>query len=415
MLIVLAESLCAQLTRSALFIGNSYIYTNDLPTMAAEVAASMGDTLIHDQSTPGGYSFSLHLSNATTVSKIEEGNWDYVILQEQSQIPSFPIEQVETDCFPYAAQLCDMIELNNPCAQSMFFMTWGREEGDSQNCANWPPVCTYEGMDDLLHERYLMMAEQNNAVVSPVGAVWRFIRENNDQISLYSPDQSHPSLTGSYAAAVCFYTAIFRKNPELIPYNGGISETDAEYIRSAVKQVVFDHFEDWYIGNNDPMADLNWNAINAFDFQFSAVTANGEITGISFEENEWTTWNGEELIHTFPGNGLFSVGVIAGSCDISDTTYYDIQVGPVGLHELNETFRIFPNPVKEKFYFVSDSGEERSHRIEVLDSFGKTVRVFNSWQPITQSYDVSDLMNGCYVIRIISGTHTVFQKVIIAK
>ena len=50
-------------------------------------------------------------------------------------------------------------------------MTWGRENGDQSNCQSWPPVCTYEGMDDLLRERYMIMANDNNALVAPVGAV----------------------------------------------------------------------------------------------------------------------------------------------------------------------------------------------------------------------------------------------------
>ena len=79
------------------------------------------------------------------------------------------------------------------------------------NCPNWPPVCTYEGMDDLLHERYLMMANQNEALVSPVGAVWRHIRDSNYDFELYSPDGSHPSTLGSYIAGVCFYTTLHFK------------------------------------------------------------------------------------------------------------------------------------------------------------------------------------------------------------
>lgn len=72
-------------------------------------------------------------------------------------------------------------------------------------------MCTYAGMDSLLHLRYMMMAEDNHAVVSPVGAVWNYIRANFPLIELYSPDESHPSVAGSYAAACCFYTSIFRK------------------------------------------------------------------------------------------------------------------------------------------------------------------------------------------------------------
>jgi hypothetical protein len=48
----------------------------------------MGDTLIFDSNTPGGESFFGHYHyEPMTISKIQTGNWDYVVLQEQSQAP----------------------------------------------------------------------------------------------------------------------------------------------------------------------------------------------------------------------------------------------------------------------------------------------------------------------------------------
>ena len=52
------------------------------------------------------------------------------------------------------------------------------------------------------------MANDNKALLSPVGAVWKYLRNNNPGISLYQSDESHPTLAGSYAAACCFYALI---------------------------------------------------------------------------------------------------------------------------------------------------------------------------------------------------------------
>jgi hypothetical protein len=163
---------------NVLFIGNSYTASNNLTNIISSIATSMGDNLITESSLLGGATLQLHASNSNTNDLIMSGNWDYVVLQEQSQYPSFPLFQVEQDVFPYATQLSELINEYNDCGEIVFFMTWGRENGDQGNCPNWPPVCTYEGMDDLLRERYLIMANDNNALVSPVGAVWRFIRDS---------------------------------------------------------------------------------------------------------------------------------------------------------------------------------------------------------------------------------------------
>ena len=249
---------------NVLFIGNSYTYYNNLPDIISSIANSMGNNLYAEGSLIGGATFQSHVNNNTTNDLIMDGNWDFVVLQEQSQYPSFPLWQVEQEVFPYANQLNELIHEYNECGNTVFFMTWGRENGDDMNCPNWPPVCTYEGMDDLLRERYIIMANDNNAIISPVGAVWRYLRDNEYDIDLYSTDGSHPSLQGSYVAAVSFYTTLFQANPLEISWDPklGISENNYELIHEAVKIVVYDNLNEWNIQSNDIDGDGICNNID---------------------------------------------------------------------------------------------------------------------------------------------------------
>lgn len=235
-------------TLRILFLGNSYTATNNLPSLITNAMGTLDITIISQSNTPGGFTFSGHDQNTTSNNLIQQGNWDYVVLQEQSQFPSFPIAQVESDCFPFAASLSQKAKQFNPCAQVVFYMTWGRQNGDSQNCPNWPPVCTYEGMDDLLYERYMTMAQDNQALVSPVGAVWRSIRTNYPDINLYSGDGSHPSIEGSYTAAITFATLFSQSDPTTITFNSTLSTNLAETIKTTVKSVVFDNLSQWNVG-----------------------------------------------------------------------------------------------------------------------------------------------------------------------
>ena len=59
-----------------------------------------------------------------------------------SRTGSFSIRKIN-----YTSELIH--EYNEMQEIPVFFMTWGRENGDDMNCPNWPPVCTYEGVDDL--------------------------------------------------------------------------------------------------------------------------------------------------------------------------------------------------------------------------------------------------------------------------
>jgi len=190
-------------TKRVLFIGNSYTLVNNLPQITANIAGSMGDQLIYGISAISGYSLKQHYSDATTLNLIRQGGWDFVVLQEFSRYPSEPLAWVEANVYPYARNLNAEIIKYNPAAETMFYMTWGRRDGDADRCATLPEVCTYVGMDNLTRERYMYMAQSNQAVVSPVGAVWRNIRENYPSIDLYEPDGRNPFFIASGRPLQC--------------------------------------------------------------------------------------------------------------------------------------------------------------------------------------------------------------------
>lgn len=229
----------------ALFLGNSYTEAHNLPNMIRQIALSAGNTLEFEKNTPGGYTLKGHSTNPTSLSLIRKGNWDYVVLQEQSQLPSFPDSQVAVLVYPYARLLDSLIKAHNPCATTIFFMTWGRKNGDAENCPIFPPVCTYEGMDSLLSLRYSIMTQDNAAALSPVGRVWSFLRTQHPTMELYESDGSHPATTGSFAAACTFYSLMFKKNPELLPSIFTLEPGTAAIIKSAARTVAFDSLSQW--------------------------------------------------------------------------------------------------------------------------------------------------------------------------
>lgn len=215
-----------QQTVNVLFIGNSYTEANNLPQMVQQMAASTGDQLTYESNTPGACTFSQHCSNRS-MTLICNGGWDIVVLQEQSQYPSFPQSQVAAEVFPYAERLVDSVYARNPCGEPMFYMTWGRKNGDAYNAQYFPVLGTYEGMDSMLCERYTYMAQHNDASLCPVGRVWRYLRENHAEIELYQSDESHPSMAGTYAAACAFYTMFFHRDPDSIAYDASLPAATA--------------------------------------------------------------------------------------------------------------------------------------------------------------------------------------------
>lgn len=231
-------SLFAQIEKTALFIGNSYIYYNNLPDLISQISDSKGNQFSYETHTPGGASLSDHASNPNVDDLINLQEWDYVVLQEQSQKPSFPSNQVEIDVYPYASILCDKINVNQDCALPVFFMTWGRENGDQSNCENYPPLCTYEGMQIRLIESYTEMAESNQALLSPVGIAWQNIRQYFPEINLYTSDGSHPSIRGSYLAACVFYSILFEDDLIDAFFPEGLSLEEANQLQIAAMNAI---------------------------------------------------------------------------------------------------------------------------------------------------------------------------------
>ena len=106
-----AKNIKAQSVKRVLFLGNSYTYVNNLPQLFADVAHSAGDSVIFDSNAIGGYTLQNHSTDATSLAKIMAGGWNMVVLQEQSQMPSFPIAQVQSSVYPYARQLDSLIHI----------------------------------------------------------------------------------------------------------------------------------------------------------------------------------------------------------------------------------------------------------------------------------------------------------------
>jgi hypothetical protein len=102
------NNLSAQDTLRVLFLGNSYTSYNNLPQLVQSLSSSAGKTLIIDSNMPGGMTVSGHVNDATTIAKISQGNWDYVVIQEQSQIPSIDYYRYN-DMYPAMTSLKSLI------------------------------------------------------------------------------------------------------------------------------------------------------------------------------------------------------------------------------------------------------------------------------------------------------------------
>ncbi len=369
--VILVGSASAQDTTRVLFLGNSYTFFNDVPTMLAEMAASLGHVIEIGQNTPGSFSLQGHTNDNTSQELIQQGDWDFVVMQEQSQKASLPYENVQADFFPSVQTLVDEIRTHNDCAVPLLYMTWGRENGDSQNCGWWPPVCTYAGMQELLTERYLEAADMTDSWCAPIGMIWEDVLATTN-INLYNPDGSHPSAAGSYLATSAFFVSIFGENPIDSDFSGTIGFNNSQTIDEAV----------WNVWQNQNSA---WKQYDLLDVElFSQSTAEGSIVQVStslYIDSIWASndtfdfvWqDGDIETLDFEGSTTLNL-VVYHSCgsDFSISETLTSSGSFVSRIKGGIDFKVYPNPVRDALFIELKSDDFM--RFVLRDSYGRKVQ-----------------------------------------
>ncbi|MEJ6654358.1 MAG: hypothetical protein QNL55_08345, partial [Euryarchaeota archaeon] len=131
-----------------LMMGNSYTSANSLDSIVDGVMSAASNSANVTSLTGGGMRLSQHSSNVASSghqwnTTLNNGVWDWVVLQDQSQIPGFPRAHQEwISSKNGAVQLAQTIDAKG--ADSVLMMTWGRRDGDSVNTQRFPDFSTMQ-------------------------------------------------------------------------------------------------------------------------------------------------------------------------------------------------------------------------------------------------------------------------------
>lgn len=244
-----AASSFSQDSLRVLFLGNSYTNFNNLPGLTSSMAEAEGNYIYTESNTPGGYTLNQHSTGTTSLNLIAGGGWDYVVLQEQSQIPT--IEYLRDNyMYPGASSLKESILEHNPCAKIVMYMTWGRQYGGMQ-CTSDGVFCSvdfedFSHMTDTLATAYENVAESIGAQVAPVGKAWDHAltySTTDPALVLHATDQSHPNYSGSYLAACVFHGIFWNESPVGNTFTGSLNESEASYLQNSALVTLEEYHE----------------------------------------------------------------------------------------------------------------------------------------------------------------------------
>lgn len=410
--------------KKVLFVGNSYTDVNNLPLMVRNLSSSMGKTLKYETQTMGGAQFSTHWNNIETsglLERIQSGNFDYIVLQGQSQEVAFPDGQFNSSVYPYAKKLDSIIKFYSPQTKVVFYMTWGYRYGDQQNCPFFPPFCTYFSMSERLYQNYSLMAQDFGSLIAPVGAAWRESIIKDSTLVLHSGDNSHPSVAGTYLASCVFYSTFFHDSVSTQDVPTGMNASDCAFLQNISNTIMFDSLAYWL--QNESVCDnptnlshqLNYSSSDTSsaicNLSWSGTSPSYDLRYKKINEENWQRIVVNQNSHQLQlphGNWQWRIKAL---CDNSSQSFW-IDTSFAFTASLNEidknssSFNVYYSKEEEKVNIdIVNIFEDLE--IEIIDLKGQSLKRLNAKPKsgnLKTKIDISTLNNGLYIIKIKSNS-----------
>ncbi len=180
-----------------LFIGNSLTYTNDLPNMLGALidSAAQGPVDVRWKTEPN-LGLQDHWFGDEVRPMIEGGGWDFVIMQ---QGPS--ATEGRPSLLEYSKRFGEIIRESG--AKPALYMVWPADD----RSFDW----------DAVRASYAMAADSAGGVFLPAGEGWRVAWEADSTLPFYSADGFHPTVLGTYMAALVIFEQLTGETPVGLP------------------------------------------------------------------------------------------------------------------------------------------------------------------------------------------------------
>ena len=227
---------------NVLMVGNSITYYNDMPDMLEKMLNHDGSNAMYyniDTFTKGGETLINHSKNSRLIKKLENGQYQHVIFQEQSTAMFYSNER--PDSLRAFNLLTSRARNNN--ANAYIFMTFPRANNNrfwkdqKKGYSNLTILKDPKHMGEALINFYRQAKGPFKTNLVPITYYWMDAMDTNLRDRLYNPDGNHPSLEGSYFMALIIYKSIMGEMPPAdIWAPDSISHNDKERMIALIQQ-----------------------------------------------------------------------------------------------------------------------------------------------------------------------------------
>jgi hypothetical protein len=400
----------AQKPIKVLFIGNSFTYTNDLPTMFKGLCSAAGKSVITDEDANAGQYFSpsdpsgaspAHAASAVTYSKIRSQVWDYVVLQDNQGYFARYTNVIPSYVFPDNMKVRDSVRINQPCARVIWFAGWGPLGGYPSYLPNDNTTLELNRIDS----NYQYMVNQYPAkkeIMAPFGKAWLNAMTALPSINLYYSDNTHPGIPGQLIDASVLYTTIFKQDPSAVNYiPPGFTAMGSQYTAAAAASLL-------NIGYTTTMTPYIYathglpSNTPTVIYSGGVLTTSGSYSSYQWYLNNVTISGATSASYTPTSNGSYMVIATSTSNGCAQNWSFPVAVTAVGIDENqmnNSIVRLYPNPITNASVIDLKDIKWEGGRIDITDLIGQTVQ---SKSLLSDKYFIqkNDFKSGMYIYTI---------------
>ena len=201
-----------------LFIGNSLTEGNDLAGMVRMLASAAGLGWTVEAHLLGGAGLEDHWQRGLAQERIQSGNFDAVVFQ---QGPS-SLADSRANLRLWAAEFDGLVRAAG--GRSALYMVW-------------PERSRFEYFDRV-RDSYALAARDVSGYFLPAGEAWRAAWRHTPSLALYGGDGFHPTVAGTYAAALTIFAGLADRSPLGLPAPGTVDAQTAERLQQAALEAL---------------------------------------------------------------------------------------------------------------------------------------------------------------------------------
>ena len=185
--------------RRVLFVGNSYLYTADIPGLVQAFADSAGGDKLAVETVAGANMALIdHWNHGLATRELREGGWEWVVLQQGPSSTSLNRDTLRL-------------------ATGYFAEEAGKIGATTSLFSAWPSANRRQDFPRAIAS-YKVAAEDVEGLFLPVAEAWLLAWRLDPDLQLYA-DGLHPSGLGAYLAAAVIYAKLLNASPANLPHS----------------------------------------------------------------------------------------------------------------------------------------------------------------------------------------------------